>query len=99
VGEDETASSHRNAAFVVNIVSKWRDTAQSERHIQWSRDLSAALTPFATGGVYVNFLGNEGDSRVKAAYGQEKYRRLSALKKKYDPTNFFRLNQNIKPAK
>jgi hypothetical protein len=83
---------------VVNIVSKWRDISQSERHIQWSRDLAAAITPFATGGVYVNFLGNEGDSRVRAAYGPGKYRRLSELKKKYDPGNFFRLNQNIKPA-
>jgi hypothetical protein len=98
VGEDETAFSHRDAAFVVNIVSKWRDISQSERHIQWSRDLAAAITPFATGGVYVNFLGNEGDSRVRAAYGPGKYRRLSELKKKYDPGNFFRLNQNIKPA-
>ena len=98
VGEADTAFSHRNAAFVVNIVSKWRIAAESERHIQWTRELAAAMTPFATGGVYVNFLGDEGDGRVRAAYGPEKYRRLSELKKKYDPDNFFRLNQNIKPA-
>jgi len=98
VGEDDTAFSHRNAAFVVNIVSKWHNAAESERHIQWTRELAAAITPFATGGVYVNFLGDEGDGRVRAAYGPEKYRRLSELKKKYDPDNFFRLNQNIEPA-
>jgi hypothetical protein len=98
VGEADTAFSHRNAAFVVNIVSKWRDTMQSEKHIQWTRDLAAAIDPFSTGGVYVNFLGNEGDSRIRAAYGPEKYHRLSELKKRYDPANFFRLNQNIVPA-
>jgi FAD/FMN-containing dehydrogenase len=98
VGEADTAFSHRNAAFVVNIVSKWRDTTRSERHIQWTRELAGAINPFSTGGVYVNFLGNEGDNRVRAAYGPEKYLRLSELKKRYDPANFFRLNQNIVPA-
>jgi len=98
VGEAETAFSHRNAAFVVNIVSKWHSAAESERHIQWTRDLAQAITPFATGGVYVNFLGDEGDGRVRAAYGPAKYQQLSEIKKKYDPENFFYLNQNIKPA-
>jgi len=98
VGEADTAFSHRNAAFVVNIVSKWHKAAEAEKHIQWTRELAASLTPFATGGVYVNFLGEEGDSRVRAAYGPKKYQRLSELKKKYDPENFFRLNQNIEPA-
>jgi FAD/FMN-containing dehydrogenase len=52
---------------------------------------------FFTGGVYVNYLGEEGEDRVRAAYGEEKYERLVALKRKWDPTNVFRLNQNIKP--
>jgi FAD/FMN-containing dehydrogenase len=59
------------------------------------------MQPFATGGVYVNYLGREADEgaeRIKAAYGAEKYQRLVALKNKYDPTNLFRLNQNIKPT-
>lgn len=56
------------------------------------------MRPYSTGGVYVNFLGEEGEDRVKAAYGSAKYGRLVALKNKYDPTNFFRLNQNIKPT-
>ena len=55
------------------------------------------MQPFSFGGVYVNFLGEEGDERVRAAYGDEKFARLAALKRKYDPTNFFHLNQNIRP--
>jgi FAD/FMN-containing dehydrogenase len=66
--------------------------------MQWTRDFEAAMRPHSTGGVYVNFLGEEGADRIKAAYGPAKYARLAALKSKYDPTNFFRLNQNIKPA-
>ena len=65
------------------------------------RALWEAMQPFSTGGVYVNYLGQEADEgaeRVKAAYGSAKYERLVALKNKYDPTNFFRLNQNIKPT-
>ena len=54
-----------------------------------------AVTPHATGGVYVNFLGNEGEERVRAAYGEENLARLIELKNRYDPGNFFRLNQNI----
>jgi FAD/FMN-containing dehydrogenase len=98
VGEDEMAFSHRDASCVLNIVTKWKDPRESEKHIQWTRDFEAAMRPYSTGGVYVNFLGNEGEDRVKAAYGPAKYNRLAALKNKYDPTNFFQLNQNIKPG-
>jgi FAD/FMN-containing dehydrogenase len=56
------------------------------------------MQPYLVDAVYVNYLGDEGADRVKAAYGAEKYARLVALKNKYDPTNFFRLNQNIRPA-
>jgi FAD/FMN-containing dehydrogenase len=97
-GEDETAFSHRDALCALNIVTKWVDPRDAEKHIQWTRDFEAAMRPFSTGGVYVNFLGEEGEDRVRAAYGPEKYARLAALKKKYDPTNFFLMNQNIKPA-
>jgi hypothetical protein len=62
------------------------------------RDYFAALQPFSTGGVYVNFLGDEGQDRVRASYGAGKIDRLAALKTRYDPTNFFRLNQNIRPV-
>ncbi len=65
--------------------------------MQWARDFSTAIQPFASG-VYVNFLGDEGDDRARAAYSTAKYDKLVALKNKYDPTNFFRVNQNIKPS-
>jgi FAD/FMN-containing dehydrogenase len=96
VAEDATAYSHRAAEFALNINASW-EAPDDARHIEWARALSAKMEPHAMG-VYVNFLGEEGDERVRAAYGAEKYERLAALKAKYDPTNFFRLNQNIRPA-
>ncbi|HAM53053.1 MAG TPA: FAD-linked oxidase [Nitrospiraceae bacterium] len=98
VGEDEMAFSHRDALCVLNIVTRWEDPKEAEEHMRWTRDFEVAMRSFSTGGVYVNFLGEEGEDRVKAAYGRAKYNRLATLKNKYDPTNFFRLNQNIKPA-
>ncbi|WP_439393814.1 BBE domain-containing protein [Bradyrhizobium sp. PMVTL-01] len=65
--------------------------------MRWARELWSAVRPYSTGGVYANNLGDEGEDRIRDAYG-ENYQRLAALKTKYDPTNFFRLNQNIKPA-
>ncbi len=98
VGEEEMAFSHRDALCVLNIVTKWEDPQESEKHLKWTRELEAAMRPFSTGGVYVNFLGEEGEDRVRAAYSPSKYDRLVALKNKYDPSNVFRLNQNIKPT-
>jgi FAD/FMN-containing dehydrogenase len=97
VDEDETAFNHRGAPFVLNINSSWSDPLESDRNEQWAADLWYAMHPFSTGGAYINFMTNESRSRVEAAYGQ-KYERLVALKDKYDPTNFFRLNQNIRPS-
>jgi hypothetical protein len=99
VKDDETPYSHRDAPFIINIVSMWSDTTKNEENIKWGRDLWNAVQPFATGGVYVNFLMTEGADRVMASYGKKKYERLVALKNKYDPMNFFSLNQNIKPSK
>jgi len=99
VKDDETPYSHRDAPFIINIISMWSDTTKNEENIKWARDLWNAVQPFATGGVYVNFLMTEGADRVMAAYGKKKYERLVALKNKYDPTNFFSMNQNIKPGK
>jgi len=96
VREDETAFSHRSALCVLNIVSKWIDPADNEKNLKWTRDLSAALEPYAVG-VYVNFMGDEGEDRVKAAYSPKNFKRLVQLKNTYDPTNFFSLNQNIRP--
>ena len=96
VAEDATAYSHRDAAYALNCNASWIE-GDSEPHMQWARDFSTAVQPFSSG-VYVNFLGDEGEERAKAAYGATKYERLVALKNKYDSTNFFRVNQNIKPS-
>ncbi len=98
VDHDETAYVHRAAPLLLNINAMWIDPEESDQHIRWARDFWAAMQPFSAGGVYVNFLSNEGEERVRVAYDPRTYERLVALKKKYDPTNFFRLNQNIKPT-
>jgi FAD/FMN-containing dehydrogenase len=98
VAEDETAFSQRDAAHNVNINAVWsEEDPDAERHIVWARDFFDAMQPHAGGRVYVNFLGEEGDHRVRQAYGARNYERLVELKRAYDPTNFFRLNQNIEP--
>lgn len=93
---DATAFAHRDAPYVLNIIGSWTDPAESEAHIGWTNELWRSIQPFATGAVYLNFLGAERHERVKAAYGA-KYDRLVRLKKEYDPDNLFRLNQNIRP--
>jgi FAD/FMN-containing dehydrogenase len=98
IGEDETAVSHRNAPYNAIIIGMWSEPVEDERTIDWVRRLWDALRPFSSGGVYVNYLSNEGQDRVRAAYGPEKYERLVTLKNKHDPTNLFRLNQNITPT-
>jgi FAD/FMN-containing dehydrogenase len=98
VGEAETAFSQRDAAHNVNINAVWTgDDPEGERHVAWARDFFAAMQPHAGGRVYLNFLGDEGTGRVRQAYGDRQYERLVRLKRAYDPTNFFRLNQNIEP--
>jgi FAD/FMN-containing dehydrogenase len=98
VGEDETAFSQRDAAHNVNINAVWtEEDPYAERHIAWARDFFDAMQPHAGGRVYVNFLGEEGGDRVRQAYGTGNYERLVELKRAYDPSNFFRLNQNIAP--
>ena len=97
VAPDATAYHHRNAAFSFNVFPRWTDAEEDEAHISWARAFMAAVAPFATNGVGVNFLSQEGDERVKAAYG-DNYDRLVNLKNKYDPGNLFRMNQNIRPT-
>jgi FAD/FMN-containing dehydrogenase len=98
VGADETAFSQRDAAHNVNINAVWtEDDVEGDRHVAWARDFYAAMQPHAGERVYLNFLGDEGADRVRQAYGARQYERLVELKRAYDPTNFFRLNQNIEP--
>ena len=87
----------RGAGFTFNINGNTETADGFDEQRQWVRDYWSALAPFHTG-VYVNFLMEEGDARVRQAYGDAKYERLRALKRKYDPTNVFRRNQNIQPA-
>ena len=98
VGESETAFGHRDWSYNLLITSLWEDPADSETNITWTREFWDAMQPFTSDGVYVNYLGEEGEDRVKAAYAAPTYERLVALKNRYDPTNLFRLNQNIKPT-
>jgi FAD binding domain/Berberine and berberine like len=91
------AFAHRRAPYAPVIVSQWLQPADSERNVAWARDCWKALQPFSGGGVYVNDLGPDDQDRVRGAYGAH-YERLAALKRKYDPDNFFRLNPNITPA-
>jgi FAD/FMN-containing dehydrogenase len=92
-----TAFAHRTVPFILNINSRWSLPGDPEPHVAWTRRLWEAMQPFSAGGVYVNFMGDEGSDRVRAAYGEQTYRRLVALKNRYDPDNAFRLNQNIPP--
>ncbi len=93
-----TAFEDRSAEHALNINAVWTDPQATETHVAWARNFWEAMHPHSTGGVYVNFLGEDGEARVRAAYGPDKYLRLAALKRKYDPTNLFRLNQNISPT-
>jgi FAD/FMN-containing dehydrogenase len=96
ISAEATAFGHRDAPFLVNETATWTDPHEAAQHITWARGLSAALQPFSAG-TYVNFLAQEGAEVTKAAYTTASYDRLVALKTKYDPTNLFRLNQNILP--
>jgi len=96
----DTAYAHRDALYILVLTTQWRDPAESEHHVRWTRELWQALQPYATGGVYLNHIGREeedGADQVRAAFGAN-YQRLMELKQKYDPTNLFRHNQNIKPS-
>jgi hypothetical protein len=96
VGEDETAFNGRTAGHTFNINGNSYSAAGFEEEREWARSYWSALSPHHTS-VYVNFLMEEGEERIRQAYGPEKYERLKSLKRKYDPDNFFRLNQNIPP--
>jgi FAD/FMN-containing dehydrogenase len=92
-----TAFGDRSAPFLLNVIASTFTPDGYDGAVAWAQELHAAMTPSLTGGSYVNFLSAEGDDRVRAAYGAN-YDRLVALKDEYDPTNLFRLNQNIRPS-
>lgn len=93
-----TAFGERTAPFLLNIVSRTPSADGYHAAVAWAQELYAAMEPAQTGGTYVNFLSAEGEDRARAAYRETSYDRLVALKDRYDPTNLFRLNHNIRPS-
>jgi hypothetical protein len=98
VGHADTAFTQRQAEYNVGITAQWTDAAESEKHIGWARDLWDALKPYSSGGYLLNFLSDENPDAIRAAFGSN-HARLVELKTKYDPTNFFSLNQNVVPPR
>jgi FAD/FMN-containing dehydrogenase len=94
---EDTAYTHRDAKFVVNVHGRWEDPAKDNECITWARNLFHEAQPFATGGAYINFLTQEEQDRIPAAYGKN-YNKLIKMKNKFDPANLFCVNQNIKPG-
>ena len=94
---ESTAYAHRDAQFVMNFHGRWENPADDERCVSWARSFYKTSAPFASGGVYVNFLTADEGDRVRAAYGSN-YPRLAQVKRKYDPDNLFSMNQNIRPT-
>jgi FAD/FMN-containing dehydrogenase len=97
VPNDATAFGHRDAEYDLIIAAKWSSPAEQDAHLEWVRQFWAEMSAHSLADVYVNYLGDEGDARVRAAYGPN-YDRLAALKRIYDPDNVFRNNQNIPPS-
>jgi FAD/FMN-containing dehydrogenase len=95
VPEGATAFAERSMPFVLNAVTGWHDEGAGAGHIDWARAVNEAAADASTGRAYVNFLGDAGAGR--SSYSPETYERRVALKREYDPTNVFRLNQNIEP--
>jgi FAD binding domain/Berberine and berberine like len=93
---EATAVPLRHEQYILEIITQWAK-GDSKPHIDWTHRFASGMKPFAQQGVSVNFLGDEGDTRVRESYGAN-YKRLVRIKQKYDPTNFFHLNHNIKPA-
>jgi FAD/FMN-containing dehydrogenase len=100
VGEDDTALGRRDVPWCFHALALWMepDGATAEAQIAWARGLAEDLKPHVVEGVYLNYTSDEGEDRVRSSYGEQKYARLVALKDRYDPTNLFRFNQNIKPS-
>jgi FAD/FMN-containing dehydrogenase len=99
IPDDATPMTHREAAWVTHPFAVWQDPAEDRTNKDWVRRVRRELAPYTNGGVYLNFIGDEGPERVRHAYGQAKYNRLREVKAEYDPGNVFRGNQNIPPAR
>lgn len=98
VPEGSTALARRDARWIAHPFAVWEGAESDARHIGWARETTAAMKPYTNGGTYLNFIGDEGHERVRAAFG-DGYERLTQVKARYDPDNFFHLDKNIRPAK
>jgi FAD/FMN-containing dehydrogenase len=100
VDPSQTALGVRNAAYLCSYDTSWSDRADDTRAISWTREAWAELQDYSSGAAYLNFpgQGEEGEKLLRASYGNANYERLVKIKTKYDPTNLFRMNQNIKPT-
>ena len=98
IGAEHSPLAERGARFVVHPLSLWEDPADDVAAIAWSRGFRELMAPYRTGGSYLNFLGDEGGDRVRAAFGAERHARLAAVKARFDPRNVFRGNHTIEPA-
>lgn len=96
VGRNDTAFSYRDAKWSMVIAGIDPDPGQAKKIMNWTKDYWAAVHPYSLGGAYVNFMMDEGVDRIKATY-RDNYDRLVEIKRKYDPDNFFHVNQNIRP--
>ena len=97
VPDDATPFGNRSAEYVVNVIARSPSADGFDGNVAWARGTTDALSPVSRKGAYVNFMGDANDQRLRATYGDAKYERLVALKRRYDPANLFRLNQNIAP--
>ena len=93
-----TPMANRSVRWVSHPFAVWEDEADDAANIDWARGFRRDIGSYATGGIYLNFIGNEGQDRIRAAFGDAKYERLARLKAEWDPDNRFRGNQNIQPA-
>jgi FAD/FMN-containing dehydrogenase len=96
--DSDTPMANRSVRWITHPFAVWEDPADDEANIAWARSFRRAMARHATGGIYLNFIGDEGQDRVRAAYGPANYERLTRIKAEYDPGNVFRGNQNIRPA-
>ena len=96
--DEEATPLRRDAAFNAAIFTSWDDPDDSERQIAWTREFAAAMQPHTISGAVLNYTSDTGDERVRSTFGAEKYARLVAAKRRWDPDNVFRLNQNIRPS-
>ena len=97
IAPEATAFPQRSSHYVMNVHARWREPGQDQQCVSWARELFEAAKPHAIGTAYINFMPGDETDRVEAAYG-DNYKRLAEIKRRYDPDNFFRMNQNVKPA-